>query len=108
MSKLVRTLWCINRGPNFIDLSDGLVEFLKGRIIPLIGLGWSLFLACSRVFNGDIYGDHDVSCASIVGIKHRHNVVGDTLVDICYCSRILAGKEVDIGLDGGVTNHYIQ
>ncbi|GKC57419.1 hypothetical protein Tco_1085017 [Tanacetum coccineum] len=64
--------------------------------------------ACSRVFNGDIYGDHDVSCASIVGIKHRHNVVRDTLVDICYCSGISAGKEVDIGLDGGVTNHYIQ
>ncbi|GJY33653.1 hypothetical protein Tco_0418122 [Tanacetum coccineum] len=57
--------------------------------------------ACSRVFAGDIYGDHVVSCAGIIGIKHRHNVVRDTLVDICYCSRISAGKEVDIGLDGG-------
>ncbi|GJU75540.1 hypothetical protein Tco_1272610 [Tanacetum coccineum] len=57
--------------------------------------------ACSRVFVGDIYGDHDVLCAGIIGIKHRHNVVRDALVDICYRSGILVGKEVDIGLDGG-------
>ena len=57
--------------------------------------------ACSRVFVGDIYGDHVVSCAGIIGIKHRHNVVRDTLVDICYRSGISAGKEVDIGMDGG-------
>ncbi|GJX23469.1 putative reverse transcriptase domain-containing protein [Tanacetum coccineum] len=57
--------------------------------------------ACSRVFVGDIYGDHAVSCAGIVGIKHRHNVVRDTLVDICYRSGISSGKEVDIGLGGG-------
>ncbi|GKF23955.1 hypothetical protein Tco_0076277, partial [Tanacetum coccineum] len=56
---------------------------------------------CSRVFAGDIYGDHVVSCAGIIGITHRHNVVCDTLVDICYRSEISAGKEVDIGLDGG-------
>nr|GEW43800.1 hypothetical protein [Tanacetum cinerariifolium] len=56
--------------------------------------------ACSRVFMGDIYGDHVVSCAGIVGIKHRHNVVRDTLVDICYRSGISSGKEVDIGLYG--------
>ncbi|GJS63275.1 hypothetical protein Tco_0677839 [Tanacetum coccineum] len=53
------------------------------------------------VFAGDIYGDHVVSCAMIIGIKHRHNVVRDTLVDICYRSGISAGKEIDIGLDGG-------
>ncbi|GKE81726.1 hypothetical protein Tco_1551726, partial [Tanacetum coccineum] len=46
--------------------------------------------ACSRVFAGEIYGDHVVSCAGIIGIKHRHNVVRDTLVDICYHSGILA------------------
>ncbi|GJZ46361.1 hypothetical protein Tco_0593957 [Tanacetum coccineum] len=57
--------------------------------------------ACSRVFVGDIYGDHAVSCAGIIGIKHRHNVVRDTLVNICYRSGISAGKEVDIGLDRG-------
>nr|GEV72461.1 hypothetical protein [Tanacetum cinerariifolium] len=49
---------------------------------------------CSRVFAGDIYGDHAVSCAEIIGIKHRH------LVDICCCSGISAGKKVDIGFDG--------
>ncbi|GJS21711.1 hypothetical protein Tco_0450343 [Tanacetum coccineum] len=53
------------------------------------------------VFTGDIYRDHVVSCAGIVGIKHRHNVVRDTLVDICYRSGISSGKEVDIGLGGG-------
>ncbi|GJV21600.1 retrovirus-related pol polyprotein from transposon TNT 1-94 [Tanacetum coccineum] len=57
--------------------------------------------ACSKVFTGDIYGDHVVSCAGIIGIKHRHNVVRDTLVDICFRSGISAGKEVDIGLGGG-------
>nr|GEY83225.1 reverse transcriptase domain-containing protein [Tanacetum cinerariifolium] len=54
-----------------------------------------------RVFVGDIYGDHAVSCAGIIGIKHHHNVVRDTLVDICFRAGISAGKEVDIGLDGG-------
>ncbi|GJT01965.1 hypothetical protein Tco_0823134 [Tanacetum coccineum] len=49
---------------------------------------------CSRVFAGDIYGDHVVSCAGIIGIKHRHNVVHDTLVDICYRSGISAGRAV--------------
>ncbi|GKD99834.1 hypothetical protein Tco_1387818, partial [Tanacetum coccineum] len=63
---------------------------------------------CSRVFAVDIYGDHDVSCAGIIGNKHHHNVVRDTLADICFRSRISVGKEVDIGLDGGVTNHYVQ
>ncbi|GJR25692.1 reverse transcriptase domain-containing protein [Tanacetum coccineum] len=57
--------------------------------------------ACSRVFTGDIYGDHVVLCAGIIGIKHHHNVVRNTLVDICYRYGISAGKEVDIGLDGG-------
>ncbi|GKF99535.1 hypothetical protein Tco_0301226, partial [Tanacetum coccineum] len=40
-------------------------------------------------------------CAGIVGIKHRHNVVRDTLIDICYRSVISYGKEVDIELGGG-------
>ncbi|GJS70528.1 hypothetical protein Tco_0703369 [Tanacetum coccineum] len=77
------------------------------RTVPISGLGQTMN-ACSKVFVGDIYGDHAVSCAGIIGIKHRHNIVRDTLVDICYRSGISAGKEVDIGLDGGVTNHYVQ
>nr|GFA26363.1 hypothetical protein [Tanacetum cinerariifolium] len=57
--------------------------------------------ACSKVFVDDIYGDHDVSCTGIVGIKHRHNIVRDTLVDICFRSGISAAKEVNIGLGRG-------
>ncbi|GKB90625.1 hypothetical protein Tco_0962897 [Tanacetum coccineum] len=68
--------------------------------VPLFSVS-KLCSACSKVFTGDIYGDHDVSCAGIIGIKHRHNVVRDTLVDICFRSGISAGKEVDIGLGGG-------
>nr|GEZ72546.1 hypothetical protein [Tanacetum cinerariifolium] len=44
---------------------------------------------------------HAVLCAGTIGIKHRHNLVRDTLVDTCYRSGISVGKEVDIGLDGG-------
>ncbi|GKE73092.1 hypothetical protein Tco_1535133 [Tanacetum coccineum] len=51
-------------------------------------------MACSRVFAGDIYGDHVVSCVGIIGIKHHHNVVRDTLVYICYRSGISAGLNV--------------
>ncbi|GJV83550.1 RNA-directed DNA polymerase, eukaryota [Tanacetum coccineum] len=93
---------------------SGLGQTMNGktyRCVLCYRLGIPLFYGskpCSRVFAGDIYGDHAVSCAGIVGIKHRHNVVRDTLVDICYRSGISAGKEVDIGLDGGVTNHYVQ
>ncbi|GJY14579.1 hypothetical protein Tco_0385001 [Tanacetum coccineum] len=56
---------------------------------------------CSKVFAGDNYGDHALLCAGIIGVKHHHNVVRDTLVDICYRSGISVGKEVNIGLDGG-------
>ncbi|GJT47011.1 hypothetical protein Tco_0955726, partial [Tanacetum coccineum] len=54
---------------------------------------------CSRVFMADIYGDHAVSCASIIRIKHRNNIVRDTLIDIRFWSGILAGKEVDIVIE---------
>nr|GFA15365.1 hypothetical protein [Tanacetum cinerariifolium] len=57
--------------------------------------------ACSKVFAGDIYRDHAVSCAGITGIKHRHNVMRDSLVDIYYRLGILAGKKIDIGLERG-------
>nr|GEV57034.1 auxilin-like protein [Tanacetum cinerariifolium] len=64
--------------------------------------------ACSRVFTGDIYGNHVVSCVGIIVIKHRHNVVHDTLVDICFRLGIWAGKEVDIGLGGGRSSPLTQ
>nr|GFC24124.1 putative reverse transcriptase domain-containing protein [Tanacetum cinerariifolium] len=89
---------------------SGLRQTMNGktyRCVLCYRLGILLFSvskpcsACSRVFVGDIYGDHVILCAWIIGIKHRHNVVRDTLVDICYRSRISAGKKVDIGLDRG-------
>ncbi|GJR99228.1 hypothetical protein Tco_0315737 [Tanacetum coccineum] len=88
---------------------SGLGQTMNGktyRYVMCYRLGIPLFSvskpcsACSRVFVGDIYGDHAVSCVGIIGIKHRHNVIRDTLVDICYRSGISAGKEVDIGLVG--------
>lgn len=42
-----------------------------------------------------------MSSAGMVGIKHRHNVVRDTLVDICFRSGISTRKEVNVGLTGG-------
>nr|GEZ31964.1 hypothetical protein [Tanacetum cinerariifolium] len=94
------------------------------RVVPISGLGQTmngrtyrcvlcyrlgvllfsapkLYSACSMVFVGDIYYDHVLSCAGIIGIKHRHNVVRDTLVDICFRFGISTGKEVHIGLGGG-------
>ncbi|GJS07469.1 hypothetical protein Tco_0364265, partial [Tanacetum coccineum] len=58
------------------------------RVVPISGLGQTTIGRTYRVFMGDIYGDHAMSCAGIVGIKHRHNVVRNTLVDICYRSGI--------------------
>ncbi|GJT18909.1 reverse transcriptase domain-containing protein [Tanacetum coccineum] len=89
---------------------SGLGQTMNGktyRCVLCYQLGVPLFSvskpcsACSKVFTGDIYGDHAVSCAGIIGIKHQHNVVHDTLVEICFRSGISAGKEVDIGLSGG-------
>nr|GEZ67705.1 hypothetical protein [Tanacetum cinerariifolium] len=89
---------------------SGLGQTMNGkthRSVLCYRLGFSLVsaskpcLACSKVFTGDIYEDHVVSCVGIIGIKHRHNAVRDTLVDICFRSGISAGKEIDIGLGGG-------
>nr|GEU35970.1 hypothetical protein [Tanacetum cinerariifolium] len=69
------------------------------RAVSIFGLGQTMN-ACSRVFNGDIYGDHAISCAGIVGIKHHHNVLRNTLFDICYRSRNLVGLDVYVDLTG--------
>ncbi|GJW23729.1 hypothetical protein Tco_0034351 [Tanacetum coccineum] len=94
------------------------------RVVPISGLGQTMnsrtyqcvlcyrlgvplfsFLkpcsACSKVFARDNYGDHVVSFVDFVGIKHRHNIVCDTLFDICFGSGISVGKEVDIAHGGG-------
>ncbi|GKE46078.1 hypothetical protein Tco_1477336, partial [Tanacetum coccineum] len=64
------------------------------RVVPISGLGQTMngktyrlgvplfsvskpCSACSRVFIEDIYGDHAISCAGIIGIKHRHNMMSD-------------------------------
>ncbi|GKA77127.1 hypothetical protein Tco_0783588 [Tanacetum coccineum] len=60
------------------------------RVVPISG--------SRQTMNGNIYGDHAVSCVGIIGIN---NVVHDTLVDICLWSEISTGKVVDIGLGGG-------
>nr|GEW05419.1 hypothetical protein [Tanacetum cinerariifolium]GEY12457.1 hypothetical protein [Tanacetum cinerariifolium] len=57
-----------------------------------IGLDEEDAVTLLKVFMGDIYGDHAMSCAGIVGIKHRQNVVRDTFVDICYRSGISSGS----------------
>ncbi|GJV59257.1 hypothetical protein Tco_1465357 [Tanacetum coccineum] len=72
---------------------SGLGQIMNGktyRSILCYRLGVPLFSvskpcsACSKVFIEDIYGDHAISCAGIIGIKHRHNMVRDTLVDISH------------------------
>nr|GEW47028.1 hypothetical protein [Tanacetum cinerariifolium] len=103
-TKLLQHIGIVSSEP---ILDDALCEFNKSvetdlfsnSSIPLFSVS-KPYSACSRVFVGDIYGDHAVSYACIIGIKHRHNVVRDTLIDICYRSGISAGKEVDIELDG--------
>nr|GEV00728.1 actin-binding, cofilin/tropomyosin type [Tanacetum cinerariifolium] len=75
------------------------------RCVLYYWLGYLIFclkvVLSLQVFTRDTYGDHVISCAGIIGIKHRHSVVRDTLVDICFRSGISTGKEVDIRLGGG-------
>ncbi|GKD40864.1 putative reverse transcriptase domain-containing protein [Tanacetum coccineum] len=104
-TKLLRHTGIVSPGPIFDDALSVFntsieTDLLSNPRIPLFS-GSKPCSACSRVSVGDIYEDHDVSCVGIIGIKHRHNVMRDTLVDICYRSRISAGKEVDIRLDRG-------
>ncbi|GJR69348.1 retrovirus-related pol polyprotein from transposon TNT 1-94 [Tanacetum coccineum] len=95
-------VYCVANGLAF---NDALCAFNTKMEIGLLSV--PLFSvskpcsACSKVFMGDIYEEHVVTCADIIGFKHRDNVMRDTLVDICFRSGILAGKEVDIGLGGG-------
>ncbi|KAL6544681.1 hypothetical protein OROMI_023543 [Orobanche minor] len=59
------------------------------------------YSSCSRVFYANLFSDHAVSSAGMVGIKHRHNLVRDTLLEVCFWSGISAGKEDDIDLRDG-------
>nr|GEX12120.1 hypothetical protein [Tanacetum cinerariifolium] len=95
----------VAHGPNFDDALCVFNAKMKSGLLSNHGvIGGSDFwfgADYERVFTGYIYGDHAVSCVGIIDIKHRHNVVRDTLVDICLRLWISAGKEVDIGLGGG-------
>ncbi|GJZ74740.1 hypothetical protein Tco_0639205 [Tanacetum coccineum] len=54
----------------FVAISNGrltLTDWLM--VVSNICFGSDFMLACSKVFTGDIYGDHAVSCAGIFGIK---------------------------------------
>ncbi|GJW54540.1 hypothetical protein Tco_0098625 [Tanacetum coccineum] len=100
-TKLLRHVGIVTSGSTFDDalcvFNNAMeIDFLS---VPLFSVSKPCS-ACSKVFTGDVYGDHAVSCAGVIGIKHRHNTVRDTFIDICSQSGILAGKEVDIGLGG--------
>nr|GEV81871.1 hypothetical protein [Tanacetum cinerariifolium] len=79
---------------------------LKGRITLRTSLGRFLFLGWDNyecMFNGfcwDIYGDHVVSCAGIIGIKHRHNVVRDALVESIFVRRFQLVRKLISGWMG--------
>ncbi|GJV27321.1 hypothetical protein Tco_1383769 [Tanacetum coccineum] len=45
----------------------------------------------------DQWGDHAVYCSSEVGVKFRHNLVRDILVDICSKVGIMVRKEAPMG-----------
>ncbi|GJZ32696.1 hypothetical protein Tco_0578132 [Tanacetum coccineum] len=77
---------------------SGMIGMNSARYVDVFGTLSKA--ACLRVFAGDIYGDHTVSCASIIGIKHCHNLVRDTLVDICLCLGISADHDVCMDLTG--------
>ncbi|PWA93264.1 exostosin-like protein [Artemisia annua] len=55
----------------------------------------------------DQWRDHAVHCASEVGVKFRHNLVRDILVDICSKEGIMVRKEAPMGFlseEGRVTS----
>ncbi|GJV62328.1 RNA-directed DNA polymerase, eukaryota, reverse transcriptase zinc-binding domain protein [Tanacetum coccineum] len=86
----------LDRLPTLCNLDSRGIDLYSSRCLVCDGdieTAQHLFIDC-LIANGLWH-------MGIVGIKHHHNVVRDTLVDICYRSRISAGKEVDIGLDGG-------
>ncbi|GJX74400.1 hypothetical protein Tco_0312995, partial [Tanacetum coccineum] len=49
----------------------------------------------------DKWGDHAVHCSSEVGVKFRHNLVHDIIVDICSKVGIMVRKEAPMGFRSG-------
>ena len=63
--------------------------------IPLFAKG-SLCLSCNTP-RMDKWRDHAVHCSSEIGVKFRHNLVRDMLVDICCKAGISIRKEASVG-----------
>ena len=63
--------------------------------IPMFSEG-NICSSCN-VHRMDQWGDHAVHCSSEVGVKFRHNLVRDILVDICSKAGIMVRKEAPMG-----------
>ena len=63
--------------------------------VPLFSEG-SLCPSCS-VHRMDQWGDHAIHCSSEVGVKFRHNLVRDVLIDICSKVGVAVRKEAPLG-----------
>ncbi|GJW24065.1 hypothetical protein Tco_0037876, partial [Tanacetum coccineum] len=63
--------------------------------VPMFSEG-SLCPSCNA-HRMDQWGDHAVHCSSEVGVKFRHNLVRDILVDICSKVGIMVRKEAPMG-----------
>ncbi|GJS91249.1 hypothetical protein Tco_0773885 [Tanacetum coccineum] len=59
--------------------------------VPMFSEG-SLCLSCN-LHQMEQWGDHVVHCSSEVGVKFRHNLVRDILVEICSKVGIMGCKE---------------
>ncbi|GJW75158.1 hypothetical protein Tco_0134528 [Tanacetum coccineum] len=64
-------------------------------LVPMFSKG-SLCPICN-VHQMDKWGDHAVYCSSEVGVKFRHNLVRDILVDVCSKVGIMVRKEASMG-----------
>nr|GEZ63698.1 auxilin-like protein [Tanacetum cinerariifolium] len=91
---------CIENQHVFIPFAFDTFGFLAPKTMELLS-------PVQRVMHNNVMtpihgcGDHVEWCAGILGIKHQHNIMHDTLVNICLWYEISASKEVDIGLGGG-------
>ncbi|GJX46519.1 coatomer, epsilon subunit, partial [Tanacetum coccineum] len=63
--------------------------------VPMFSEG-SLCPSCNT-HRMDQWGDHAAHCSSEVGVKFRHNLVRDILVDICSMVGIMVRKEAPMG-----------
>ncbi|GKD08356.1 hypothetical protein Tco_1188041 [Tanacetum coccineum] len=114
-SKLLRHSNIVTSGPAF---DNALSAFNAKMEIDLLSnprltgvcyaIGWvlpySLLRSCAQLALGSLRGifmETMMYRAGIVGIKHRHNNVRDTLVDVFFQFVISAGKGVNIGLGRG-------